>query len=232
MTGGTDWLTALGDPGRIEVTELLHPDSWGRSLAEDHQAELELARTTFNGEQLRVLARWMRRSLDASGDPLAELDLTGDPQPSGAFRKVLWLRGTTGSVEVCTDETRTSRLRGPLRYLRIAVGAQAWVWHFEGGRAAGERLVLARGEWPGTTGALVTTYPASRGRHLGNPRGGATDDTHVTGWEPDATALEVALVELLAVSRLDGLVDYRPARIAEGVSELLGVAPRPDADTE
>ena len=232
MTSGTDWLAVLGDAGRVEVAELLHPDSWGASLAADHEAELELARTTLNGEEIRVLGRWMRRSLHASGDVLAELDLSGDPEPSGAFRKALWLQGVSGSVEVHTDETRPSRLRGPLRYLRIAVGEHAWVWHFEGGRAAGERLVLARGERPGTAPTVVTTHPASQGRHLGNPRGGATADAHVTGWEPDANALEVALVELLAVSRMDGLVDYRPARIAEGFSELLGVAPRPDANTE
>jgi hypothetical protein len=232
MTGGRDWLAVLGDAGRIEVTELLHPDSWGRSLAADHEAELELARTSLDGEQVRVVGRWMRRSLRAPDDLLAEIDLSGDPQPSGAFRKVLWLQGASGSVEVHTDETRPSRLRGALRYLRIAVGEQAWVWHFEGGRAAGERLVLARGEQPGTAPAVVTTYPASHGRHLGNPHGGATADRHVTHWEPDANALEVALVELLAVSRMDGLVDYRPARIAEGFGELLGVAPRPDANTE
>lgn len=232
MTHGTDWLTTLGGPGRVDVTELLPPDSWGRSLAADHDAELELARTILNGEVVRVVGRWMRRSLDASGDVLAELDLTGDPQPSGAFRKVLWLHGTRGTVEVHTDPSRPSRLRGALRYLRITVGEQTWVWHFEGGKAAGERLVLARGDRPGIAPAVVTTFPASHGRHLGNPRGGATADTHVTGWEPDATGLEVALVELLAVSRMEGLVDYRPARIAEGFSELLGVAPRPDANTE
>jgi hypothetical protein len=232
MTNRPDWLAALADPGRIEVTELLHPDSWSRSLAADHGAELELATASLRGEQIQVIGSWKRRSARSADDVLVDLDLSGDPQPAGGFRKVLWLGGTAGSVEMHTDETRPSRLRGALRYLRLEVGDQRWVWHFEGGKAAGERLVLARGERPGAASAVVTTYPASHGRHLGNPRGGATADTHVTTWDAGASALEVALVELLAVSRMDGLVDYRPARIAEGFSELLDVAPRPDANTE
>ncbi|MGY2876647.1 hypothetical protein ACVW00_003837 [Marmoricola sp. URHA0025 HA25] len=232
MTGGADWLEPLGGPGGIEVQELLHPDAWARYFAADPGVELALATLTLHGTRLEVVATRVHRSLRAGDDVLVDLDLSGDADPSGGYRRPLSLRGTAGSVELQTDPSRPSLLRGALRYLRVVVGEQTWVWHFEGGRAAGERLVLSPGAQPGDGPALVTTSPAAHGRSLGNPTGGATADTHVTSWEPVATALEVALVELLVVSRLDGLVDYRPARVAEGVSELLEVAPRPDANTE
>jgi hypothetical protein len=111
------------------------------------------------------------------------------------------------------------------------VGPDAWVWHFVGGRMAGEQLVLAHGAEPGDE-AVVTTYPAARGRSLGNPKGGAARDRHVTSWTADAVLRDVVLAELLATAGLGGLVDYRAMRVAEGAYELLGYAPRLEGNTE
>ena len=91
--------------------------------------------------------------------------------------------------------------------------------------------MLVRGDEPGGE-PVVTTHPAADGRALGNPTGGAGVDRHVTAWTADATFGEVALAELLATSRLDGLVDYRAARMVEGAQELAGYAPRAEGNTE
>jgi hypothetical protein len=227
-----DWWAPLRSAGRLEVRELLSPDSWVRYFAADPEASFELATFWLLGGELRVSARRSSRSVSCDDQVIGELDFSAVPDPAGGWEKPLTLFGTPGLATRHADEDRGSRVRGPLRFLRIASGQRRWVWHFEGGRAAGERLVLSRAEAPGAAAPLVTTYPAGHGRRLGNPQGGATWDAHVTDWHADASAAEVVLAELLAVARLDGLVDYRPARVAGGFSELLHLAPRAEANTD
>ena len=227
-----DWSEPLAAAGQVAATELLATESLPRYFAEDQHVELALARTMIGGQPVEVAARWQLRLVRSSGSVVAELDLSGAPDPAGGYDKALRLGDGVGSVVLRTDESRRSRLRGALRFLHVEVADQHWVWHFEGGRAAGERLVLARGRTPGEGPTLVTTHPAARGRSLGNPTGGASIDTHVTSWAPEASLGDVVLAELLATTRLDSLVDYRPSRIAEGVSELLDLAPRPEANTQ
>ncbi|RNM14957.1 hypothetical protein [Nocardioides pocheonensis] len=221
----------IGEGGRVEVAELLAVEALPRYFAQDQDVELELAGTTIAGRSVEVAARWQRRLARCDGAVLAELDLSGAPDPTGGYRKVVRLDGSVGSVLMQADESRRSRLRGTLRFLRVEAAGRTWVWHFEGGRAAGERLVLSRGRTPGDGEPLVTTHPAARGRALGNPTGGATVDTHVTSWTPAAGLGDVVLAELLACARLDSLVDYRPSRIAEGVGELIDLVPRPEPNT-
>ena len=139
------------------------------------------------------------------------------------------LFGERTRVTMCSDSSRGSRLRGPLRYLSIADGR--WCWYFRGGRAAGEELVLSRGREPGRD-PVVRTFPAAQGRSLGKTTGGASVDRHVTRWEEGAELREVVLVELLATAKLDGLVDYRAARMMEGVQEMTGYVPRVEGNTE
>ena len=200
----------IAEGGRVEVTELVAVEALSRYFAQDQDAELQLARTTIAGRSVEAVARWQRRLVRCDGVVLAELDLSGAPDPTGGYRKVLRVEESAGSVLLETDDSRRSRLRGALRFLRVEAAARTWVWHFEGGRAAGERLVLSRGRTPGDGEPLATTHPAARGRALGNPTGGATVDTHVTSWTPAAGLGDVVLAELLACARLDRLVDYRP----------------------
>ena len=227
-----EWSAPLGSAGRLEVRELLSPDAWARYFAADPGSTVDLATFMLLGEEIRVGAGHFTRSVTSGGTLVGELDLSAVPDPAGGWEKPLTLLGEAGLATRHADEDRGSRVRGPLRFLRIAGGAGCWVWHFEGGRAAGERLVLSRAEAPGAAEPLVTTHPAGHGRRLGNPQGGATLDTHVTDWQADASAAEVLLAELLAVARLDGLVDYRPARVASGFSDLLDLAPRAEANTD
>lgn len=229
--GRPEWWAPIGEGGQVAVQELLAQEALPRYFAEDRGTELVLARTTVTAWTVEVGARWQARFARCADTLLAELDLSGDPDPTGGFRKALTVAGRAGSVVMETDESRRSRLRGALRFLRLEAAGRVWVWHFEGGRAAGERLVLSSGRLPGEAPALVTTHPAGRGRALGNPTGGATVDTHLTSWSPEACVVDVVLAELLATARLDGLVDYRPSRIAEGVGELFDLVPRPEANT-
>jgi hypothetical protein len=167
------------------------------------------------------------------GTAVASVDLTLRPEAEepGGWSKPLELDGAAFTATVRRDPSRGSRLRGPLLYVHLAGPGRRWVWHFVGGTLAGERLVLARGEVPGGE-AVVSTHPAAQGRSMGNPRGGATRDTHVTTWTAGAALGEVVLAELLAAAKLDGLVDYRAARVAEGVQELVGYVPRIEGNTE
>lgn len=228
---GDQWWEPVGEEGDARVRELLAQQALPRYFAEDRSVELELATVEVAGRSVDLAARWQVRLARCGGELLAELELSGAPDPAGGYDKTLRVLGSTGSVALQVDESRRSRLRGSLRFLRLEAAGRAWVWHFEGGRAAGEKLVLSSGRLPGEGPALVTTHPATRGRSLGNPTGGATVDTHVTSWAPHAALGDVVLAELLATARLDGLVDYRPARIAEGVGELLDLVPRPEGNT-
>jgi hypothetical protein len=229
---GDQWWERVGEPGDARVRELLAPEALPRYFAEDRSVELELASAEVAGRSVDLTARWQARIARCGGVPLAELDLSGAPDLEGGYHKKIRVLGSIGSVVLQVDESRRSRLRGSLRFLRVQAGGRAWVWHFEGGRAAGERLVLSAGRSPGDGPELVVTHPAAQGRSLGNPTGGATVDTHVTSWSSEASLGDVVVAELLATVRLDRLVDYRPARIAEGVSELLDLVPRPEANTD
>lgn len=226
-----DWWRPIGEPGRTAVRELLDPTAWQRYFAADPEIELDLGCTVLGDQVLDLRARRLTRTVRSGDDVLAELDLSGPPDLAGGWDKPLTLLGTPGRVVRQVDEDRPSRLRGALRYLRITAGDRRWVWHFEGGRAAGERLVLSAGERPGAGDPLVVTHPSAHGRSLGNLKGGATADTRSVSWTAAASRAEVAVAELCAMSNLHGLVDYRASRIAEGVSELLALAPRAEGNT-
>ena len=226
-----DWWAAFGLAGRIEVAEPLSPEAAQRRLTADPDVDVALGRAELPGLPIDLAARGRTRSARSGSETLGMLDFSGPPDLTGGFHRPLTLLGHTGEVVRRTAETRRSRLRGSLRYLSIAAGPTVRVWHYLGGRAAGERLVLCAGERPGST-PLVVTHPSAHGRALGNPTGGATGDTHVTSWSAEARPADVLLVELLASAWLGVLVDYRPTRVVEGFSELLGVLPRPDANTE
>jgi hypothetical protein len=227
----TDWWHPLGVAGQVAVRETVDPASLQQRTTADPAAELSLGRVELPHLPLDLVARGRTRSVRSEGETVAELDLSAPPDPAGGFSRPVTILGRTGEATRRTDEGRRSRLRGALRYLRITAGGEVGVWHYDGGRAAGERLVLCPGELSGST-PVVVTHPSAQGRSLGNPTGGATADTHVTAWTAAARPVDVLVVELLASTWLGGIVDYRPARVAEGVSELLGSAPRPDANTE
>ena len=228
-----DWFEPLGREGRIEVTELLTLDRLGASTRAEPTRTFDLAATAVAGRSLVVSATGVRRAATVDGAVVATIDLTRRPEVEGpgGWSKTLELDGGHFSASVRSDPSRGSRLRGPLRHLHVAGPGRSWVWHFVGGTLAGEQLVLVRGEEPGGD-AVVATHPAARGRSVGNPRGGATADSHVTSWTAGAALGEVVLAELLAVARLEGLVDYRAARIADGVQELVGYVPRVEGNTE
>jgi len=223
----------IGSPGTVEVTELVRSDVLGRSSKDEPERQVELALAEVAGRRLRVTATGWRRTalLDDEVVALIDVERRSEEARDGSWIKPLELAGTTYSVEMRSDAAHGSRLRGPLRYLHVDGEADGWVWHFVGGRRAGEQLVLSRGDVPGSE-PLVRTFPAGQGRSLGNPRDGATMDRHVTSWEEPAQLREVVLAELLATARLDGLVDYRAARLAEGFQELTGYVPRIDGNTE
>jgi hypothetical protein len=226
-----DWAEPLGDAGQVAVHEPVPPEQAVRLLGTAPDLEVALGRAELPGRALELVARGPARFARCAGETVAVLDLSGPPDPTGGFYRPVRILGEAGRATRRTDETRMSRLLGALRYLHLAVGDEVWVWHYAGGRTAGERLVLCPGDVPGAA-ALVTTHPSAHGRSLGNPTGGATADTHVTRWTARARPVDVLLAELLASSWLGALVDYRPARIAGGFTELLGSAPRPDANTE
>jgi hypothetical protein len=228
-----DWWRPFGAPGRTAVQELLDPAVWQRYFAADPELELDLGRTVLGEQALDLRARRLLRVVRCAGQTVATLDLSGPPDLTGGWDKGVTLLGTAGRVARRTDESRRSRLRGALRYLHVAAGDRSWVWHFEGGRVAGERLVLRAGEQPADAGApLVVTHPSAMGRSLGSLSGGATADTRVVTWTEGAALVDVVVAELCAMAKLDGLVDYRASRVAEGFSELLDHLPRADGNTE
>lgn len=227
-----DWWRPIAEPGRTVVRELLDPEVWQRYFAADPELELDLGRTNLADQVLDLRARRLTRSIRCAGQTLAELDLSGPPDFTGGWEKTFMLLGTPGRVIRRTDADRPSRLRGALRHLQLAAGGRSWVWHFEGGRAAGERLVLRAGDRPDAGDPLVVTYPSAMGRSLGSLKGGATADTRVVTWSAGTTPADVVVAELCAMSKLDNLVDYRASRIAGGFSELLDHLPRAEPGTE
>lgn len=231
MTDGPDAATPIGSPGTVHVVELVRYDDLGRRTTEQPEIALDLSRTEMAGRVVSCLATGWRRSAAVDGDVLVSLDLERDPGATeeGGWSKPVDLFGEPTRVTLRSDSGRGSALRGPLRYLEIGDGR--WCWHFVGGRVAGEQLVLTRGAEPGGE-PVVTVWPAAQGRALGKPKGGATADRHVTSWTSDASLGEVVLAELLAGAKLDAIVDYRAARMTEGVQELTGYVPRPEANTE
>lgn len=215
------------------MRELLDPAVWQRYFAADPETELALGRTDLGGHVLDLRARRLLRVIRSGGQTLATLDLTGPPAPSGGWSKPMTMLGAAGLVAQHIDEGRRSRLRGALRYLHVAVGDRSWVWHFEGGRVAGERLVLRIGDHPADAGEpIVVTHPSAMGRSLGSLGGGATADTRVVAWARTAAPADVVVAELCAMSKLDGLVDYRASRVAEGFGELLDHLPRAEGNTQ
>jgi hypothetical protein len=227
------WSEPVGAPGTIEVVELVRYADLARRTKERPDELVELSATEVAGRQVACGALGWRRIAAADGDAAVELDLQRLPDEVDVtrWRKSVELFGEHGEVTLESDREQGSRLRGPLRFLRIDGAGVQWCWHFVGGRAAGERLVLVRGDLPGGE-PVVTTYPAQDGRSLGNPTGGAAVDRHVTSWAGEASFGEIVLAELLATSRLGGLVDYRAARVVEGTQELIGYAPRAEGNTE
>ena len=154
------------------------------------------------------------------------MDFRPTPQEKkfGDWVKPLHLVGeelvvTQGKVK---EGGRRARLRGAVRFLSIRGQGRSWVWHFDGGVVAGRRLVLCRGDLPGEGEPVVTTVPASAGRGLGHVERHQQVDTHITRWQPAATAAELALVELLTVSGLHHNIDRVPSQIAKE----LGWVPR------
>jgi len=227
------WSDPVAGPGTIEVVELVRHTDLGRRAKERPADLVELAATDVAGRRLACRAGGWRRVAAADGETVVTLDLERLPGEVDLtrWRKSLEFFGERGEASLELNRARGSRLRGPLRFLRVSAAGAQWCWHFAGGRAAGERLVLARGDEPGGE-PMVTTHPAQDGRALGSPTGGAGVDRHVTTWAADASFGEVVLAELLATSHLDGLVDYRAARLVEGTQELIGYAPRAEGNTE
>lgn len=223
----------IGAAATVEVDELVPYVELGQRSSQRPTELLELSITEIAGHRLVCGAVGWRRVASVDGEVVVALDLDRRPGEVGGDRwsKPVELFGEHAAVSLESDRARGSRLRGPLRFLRVTGPSAGWCWHFVGGRAAGERLVLVRGDEPGGQ-PVVTTFPASHGRALGSPAGGATADRHVTSWTADALVAEVVLAELLAASRLDGLVDYRAARVVEGAQELTGYAPRVEGNTE
>lgn len=227
----TSWWEPIGAPGRLEVHEPVAPEDVHRRLVAAPTAEVPLGQAAIGGHAVEYVALGRTRFARADGERIALLDLSAPADPAGAFRRPVVVLGDPGEAVLDEDADLGGRLRGPLRFLRITAGSRTWVWHYAGGRAAGERLVLVSGDRPGADGGRVVTHPSARGRSLGNPTGGASADTHVTAWTADAAPAEVLLVELLATTWLGALVDHRMARVAAGAAELLAAAPRPDANT-
>jgi hypothetical protein len=228
---GAPWWEPTGAPGRIEVHEPVAPDGVHRRLAAAPTVEVPLGEALIGDRVVEFGALGRTRFARAAGERIALLDLSAPADPTGAFRRPVVVLGDPGEAVLDQDVELGGRLRGPLRFLRVTAGSRTWVWHYAGGRAAGERLVLVPGDRPDADGARVVTHPAAQGRSLGNPTGGASVDTHVTTWTGDAAPAEVLLVELLATTWLGALVDHRMARVAAGAAELLASAPRPDANT-
>ncbi len=214
-----DWWAPLGDEGELRVVQLLDDGAQERVLSTEGHDEVLAATLTVAGQRMSVTARHKHVAVFAGDEVVAEVDFRPTPQEQefGDWVKPLHLVGeelvvTHGKVK---DGGRRARLRGAVRFLSIKGPGRRWVWHFDGGVVAGRHLLLCRGEQPGEGEPVVTTVPASAGRGLGHVERHQAVDTHITRWQPTATAAELALVELLTVAGLHHDIDRIPSQIAK-----------------
>jgi hypothetical protein len=223
---GVDWWAPLGDEGELRVVHLLDEGARERVIGTDGPGEVAAAALEVAGRGLTAVAGFKHLALSSADEVVAEVDFRPTPQEKkfGDWVKPLHLVGeelvvTQGKAK---EGGRRARLRGAVRFLSIRGQGRSWVWHFDGGVVAGRRLVLCRGDLPGEGEPVVTTVPASAGRGLGHVERHQQVDTHITRWQPAATAAELALVELLTVSGLHHNIDRVPSQIAKE----LGWVPR------
>jgi hypothetical protein len=219
-----DWWAPLGDPGEVRVVQLLDDAAKERVIGKEGPAEVLAATLTVGGQGLSVTGRYKHMAVSSGDDVVAEVDFRPTPQETkfGDWVKPLHLVGeelvlTHGKVK---DHGRRARWRTGLRYLSIQGPGRSWVWHFDGGVVAGRRLVLCPGELPGQGEPVVTTVPASAGRGLGQVERHQAVDTHITRWQPAATAAELALVELLTLAGLHHDIDHISSQIAKELGWL------------
>jgi hypothetical protein len=221
-----DWWAPLGQDGELRVVQLLDEGARRRVIGTEGQGQALAATLTIAGAGLSVVASYKHVALLAGDDVVAQVDFRPTPQETtfGDWVKPLHLLGEQLLItdDKDMDGGRRGRWGSAVRFHRIHGGHRSWVWHFEGGVVAGRRLVLGRGRRPGEATPVVTTVPASSGRGLGHGERHQAIDTHVTRWRPEATAAEVALVELVTVAELHHSIDRIPAQLAKE----LGWVPR------
>ena len=214
-----DWWAPLGDEGELRVVQLMDQVVRQRVIGTEGQGEVLTATLEIAGVALCAVSSYKHVALSAGTEVLAAVDFRPTPQERrpGDWVKPLHLVGeelaiTRGKAK---DGGRQGRLRGAVRFRGIQGGGRSWVWHFEGGLMAGRRLVLSRGERPGEEEPVVTTVPASAGRGMGHGERHQQLDTHVTRWRPEATAAELALVELLTLAELHHQIDRIPSQLVK-----------------
>jgi hypothetical protein len=220
---GTDWWEPLGEPGRIEVREVVDDDTvHERALATENVREITLAEIGLCGRSLTAEVGHRAYALRDGEDTVVRVEL-----PSGKGRP--WVVDVAGRELAMTyermDLAREDSKTDQVLFLLLCDSGGSWVAHYTGGRLAGEQIVLSRGAVPRSSPAVVTCVPAARSRELPRSRLRRRQpaDRHVTSWTAEATGAEVALAEMILLGRLHNGIDYLAASFVGAAREIAGI---------
>lgn len=215
-----DWWAPFGTAGELRVQQLVaDPSLRTRALRTEDVQEIPLARFALAGRDLVAeVGSWSYVLRD--GDRTVLRFVVTPDQP--------W-RAEAAGVELEMDEAFVDLPRtdsgkvDQVHLLRLDGPDGARQLYFTGGRLAGERLVLVRGELPGGgEEPVVTCVPAPRTREMprSSLRRRQPADVDVIAWTAEATPAEVALVELAVLSGRHVNLDYLPAGFVGAVRTL------------
>ena len=215
-----DWWAPLGAAGELRVTELVADETLrNRALRTEDVRAIPLAELTLAGLDLTAEVGHRSYRLRAGDRSVVRFDVP-ERGPWHAQLDGEDLELWEGFVEVAGGDDRVDQAH----VLRVSGRRGTWVLHFTGGRLSGDAVVLARGDRPGQSLPVVSCVPAPRSRALPKARrrrGPA--DVHVTTWTADATAGEVALVELVVLAGRHVGLDYLTAGLAGAARGVAGL---------
>ena len=227
-----DWWAPIGEAGELLVKELADDSLRARALSTTNVREVPLAEFSLGGRRLIAEVGHRAYSL-REGDGVVAL--LAPPATKGRAWVVdlagSQLEGTHERVDLQPEpEAKVEQVY----YLLFRAPGRSWVMHFTGGRVAGEKLVLSRGDIPRAEPPVVTCVPAAQSRQVPRPRMRRREpvDTHMTSWTEDAAPAEIALAQLVMLAGLHAGVDYLAAGLVGAAREIAGVwrvfTPAPD----
>jgi hypothetical protein len=215
-----DWWAPLGT-GQLRVTELVADEALRqRALLTEHVREIPLAELTLAGRALTAEVGHRAYTLRGAEREVIRFDV-----PDGKAWRVVAVGDVLEMRDEIVDVPRAEEGKvDQFHVLRFRGSRGSWVMHFTGGRLAGRSLVLVRGDEPGGP-AVVSCVPAPRTRELPTARLRRRQpaDVHVTTWAGEATAAEVALVELVVLSGRHVHLDYLAAGVVGAAREIAGI---------
>lgn len=230
---GTGWFESMGSAGEVPIRDLVGDEALrNRALSTENVVAIPLAEFALAGRDVRAEVGHRAYLLRDRDRVVVRLET-----PTQGGRS--WSGELAGDDLAMTYE-RVDLPRVPgskveqVLYLQVRAGQRAWVAHFLGGRMAGERLVLSRGDRPHAGAPVVTCLPAARSRSLPPTRLRRRQpaDTHLVRWEADATAAEVALAAMIVLSGRHAGIDYLGASFVGAAREIAGIwrvfTPTPD----